>query len=276
MIAIGGMGGSGTRAVAEIFGQAGLYMGDDLNGANDNLFFTRLFKDPCWYKSASENNIEERLEIFERYMGQGSITPSDFVKICRVATSNKVYRSDTRFYINLSRKVFRKRTAIQTWGWKEPNTQIYVNTLMKYFKQLKYIHVIRHGLDMAYSKNKQQLKNWGWKFNIHLSGKEDEKELAIKQVDYWIRSNQYVQEICSKYPGRYMLLHHEELCNDTVTTIDRILAFSGIKTDVHNRNNLYSIPKNTGSNKRYKDQDISIFSPEQIKQIISHGYSINS
>ena len=50
MIAIGALGGSGTRAVAQVFLEAGIYMGDDLNRANDNLIFTRLFKDPNWYK----------------------------------------------------------------------------------------------------------------------------------------------------------------------------------------------------------------------------------
>ena len=100
MIAIGGLGGSGTRAVAEVFKQTGIYMGDDLNRANDNLLFTRLFKNPDWYKTATEKNIQERLEIFERYMAQDAITPSDFVKICRTASSNKIFRSDTKFYIN--------------------------------------------------------------------------------------------------------------------------------------------------------------------------------
>lgn len=41
IIAIGGLGGSGTRAVAEVFIQAGLFMGDELNKSNDTLVFTR-------------------------------------------------------------------------------------------------------------------------------------------------------------------------------------------------------------------------------------------
>jgi len=47
------------------------------------------------------------------------------------------------------------------WGWKEPNTHIYLEFLSKYFSDLKYIFVIRHGLDMAFSKNQAQLYNWG-------------------------------------------------------------------------------------------------------------------
>lgn len=53
---------------------------------------------------------------------------------------------------------------------------------------MKYIHVLRHGLDMAFSNNIQQLKNWGLKFNIKLSGEETESQIAVKQLDYWIES----------------------------------------------------------------------------------------
>ena len=44
--AIGGLGGSGTRVVAQILRDVGIFMGTDLNGANDNLWFTLLFKRP--------------------------------------------------------------------------------------------------------------------------------------------------------------------------------------------------------------------------------------
>ena len=38
-VAIGGVGGSGTRVIAEILIQLGFYIGSDLNSANDNLWF---------------------------------------------------------------------------------------------------------------------------------------------------------------------------------------------------------------------------------------------
>src|SRR6266550_6138718 len=43
-VAIGGVGGSGTRLVAEILRHLGYYMGRDLNEASDNLWFTLLFR----------------------------------------------------------------------------------------------------------------------------------------------------------------------------------------------------------------------------------------
>ena len=43
-VAIGGVGGSGTRLIAQILHEAGFYLGDDLSYAIDNLWFTLLFR----------------------------------------------------------------------------------------------------------------------------------------------------------------------------------------------------------------------------------------
>ena len=43
-VAIGGVGGSGTRLIAQLLMELGVYMGSDRNDANDNLWFTLLFK----------------------------------------------------------------------------------------------------------------------------------------------------------------------------------------------------------------------------------------
>src|SRR5580704_16555406 len=44
VVAIGGVGGSGTRVGAALLQMLGYYIGDDLNEPLDNLWFTLLFK----------------------------------------------------------------------------------------------------------------------------------------------------------------------------------------------------------------------------------------
>ncbi|MBL4743417.1 MAG: hypothetical protein JKX87_02075, partial [Cycloclasticus sp.] len=41
-VAIGGVGGSGTRLVAEICKECGVFIGSNLNKSNDNLSFPNL------------------------------------------------------------------------------------------------------------------------------------------------------------------------------------------------------------------------------------------
>jgi len=50
-VAIGGVGGSGTRVVAETVNRLGIAFGRDLNGASDNLLYTLLFKRPHWFRA---------------------------------------------------------------------------------------------------------------------------------------------------------------------------------------------------------------------------------
>jgi hypothetical protein len=274
MIAIGALGGSGTRAVAEVLIQAGIYMGDDLNDANDNLLFTRLFKDPVRYKRSSKKDLHRRLDIFRKYMSRDSISPAGYLELCRIASSNRIFPSQREFYLRMAKKILKGKVIRQDWGWKEPNTQIYVDHILEYFKNLKYIHVIRHGLDMAFSTNRQQLKNWGWKFDIHLSGQENEYELTQKQLDYWIRSNHFVNDIISHHPHRCLIIEHDAFCKDPVPQIDRMLSFCGIVIPEKTRAEVYRIPKDTGSNNRYTLHDIRRFSSDQLDQVIALGFPI--
>ena len=57
-VIIGGVGGSGTRVVAEIINLLGFYIGDDLNPAKDNLWFLLLFKRPRWFRRARHDKHE--------------------------------------------------------------------------------------------------------------------------------------------------------------------------------------------------------------------------
>ena len=72
-VVIGGIGGSGTRVIAEIVALFGFYLGRDLNDASDNLTFTLLFKRPQWFR---KNYLDHRkiftgLRIFEKSMITG-------------------------------------------------------------------------------------------------------------------------------------------------------------------------------------------------------------
>ena len=73
-VGVGGIGGSGTRVVAEVLGKVNYYMGSHLNRALDNLWFTLLFKRPQWLRRASREGGDEvlrGLRIFEKAMTEG-------------------------------------------------------------------------------------------------------------------------------------------------------------------------------------------------------------
>jgi hypothetical protein len=173
-VIIGGVGGSGTRVVADIINHLGFYIGDDLNTAKDNLWFLLLFKRPRWFRRARHANREifTGLSLLSKVMLQRSgLSWSELRFLVRAVLEISIfghnYKGDGRGSWpwvrawNMVLRQSKKALSHHRWGWKEPNSHIYLDYLAAYYSNVKYIHTIRHGLDMAFSDNQQQLYNWG-------------------------------------------------------------------------------------------------------------------
>lgn len=276
IIAVGGLGGSGTRAVAQILIESGIYLGDNLNGPKDNLLFTSLFKNPKWFKKASKEDKLYRLDLFEKYMINNRLSLNEKMEIINASYTNPFYQSRSKFNLKL---LFwnnqSKNKADKLWGWKEPNTYLYIDEIATFFQDLKYIHVIRNGLDMAFSKNMQQLNNWGFKFNITINPTDDEAIIAKKQLEYWIKANKYVRETGKRLLSNNLyLLNHDKLCTQPEVEIRSLFKFLKLELNDELNLKLKMIPKSTSSNNRYLKKDISIFTTEQIKAVEDFGFRI--
>jgi len=276
IISIGALGGSGTRAIAQVLIQAGIFMGDDLNKASDNLLFTRLLKNPEWYKKSSLKAKNRRLLSFRKYMETGKTSLKDLIVYYKSAYTNPTHESEKQYYTDLFKLLFSKKKSRDIWGWKEPNTQIYVEEIFNLFPNLKYIHVLRNGLDMAFSNNKQQLNNWGWKYQIVLNGNETENELAVKQLDYWIESTKDVIAKSKGFEDRFLMVKHSEFCQSPQQEIDRILQFCEVNISSDKLKELYEIPNLPSTANRYKNYNLDIFSPEQLQFVKDMGFDIDT
>ncbi|MEZ5283921.1 MAG: hypothetical protein R2712_03745 [Vicinamibacterales bacterium] len=49
-------------------------------------------------------------------------------------------------------------------GLKEPNTHVFLDRLAVVYPDMKCVHVVRNGLDMAFSASQNQLRLWGPRF----------------------------------------------------------------------------------------------------------------
>lgn len=274
IIAIGALGGSGTRTVAQILIDAGVYMGDFLNKSNDNVLFARLFKNPKWYIHGNTDNLNRRLKIFKNYMEDDSMSLSDVIEIFKASQENPYFGFDYHFVLRILSKFFKSKKHLTTWGWKEPNTQIYIREINNFSPQIKYIHVLRHGLDMAFSNNITQLKNWGFKFNLFLQGNENKNEIACKQLDYWILSTKHVLKTSESLGDRFYLLKHNDLYENSKTEVNKLLDFVGLDVTTNQKQILYSIPQKPNSAERFKNYNLDIFRKDQIDFVKSMGFEI--
>ncbi|NNE97720.1 MAG: hypothetical protein HKN25_01735 [Pyrinomonadaceae bacterium] len=277
IIAVGALGGSGTRAVAQILIESGVYLGDNLNESNDNLVFTTLFKNVEWYIGASEADVMRRMLILAKYMRRERFSIADFREFVRATRTNPFLDGGFRLYFRLLRKLLPspKRARPSVWGWKEPNSQMFVDHIKTFFPKIRYIHVIRNGLDMAFSKNLQQLKNWGYLYDIHVDGKETETELAVKQLEFWIKSSEKVIIEGKKlFNENFYLLNHTKFCTNPVVEVEELLEFLNLDVPKNIRESLFKIPVVPASFERYKNYDINTFSEDQIRLVKSFGFDI--
>jgi hypothetical protein len=276
VIAIGALGGSGTRVVAEIISQLGVYIGDDLNNSVDNLLYTRLFKNINWYKNATPKERDKRHLIFEKCMTGKKLSFNEKVELFKASKSNIHVKSSNKYYKNifLGEQKLNKNDN-EHWGWKEPNCHIYMEDIHRVFKNIKYIYVIRHGLDMAYSKNIQQLENWGFLYNLELKESDGKGEIAVKQLEYWIKSSEKaIQTGNDLFKENFYILNHQNLSLNPSEEIDKLVNFLGVSTTETIYNQVVGLPKIPATNERYKKENLNIFSKNQIEKVESFGFSI--
>ena len=284
-VIIGGVGGSGTRVVAEIIDHLGFYIGDDLNPAHDNLWFLLLFKRPQWFHRArhDDHKVFTGLSLLSKVMlGRSGLRWPELRFLIRAVFEVSIYghnhRGDGRGFWpwlrawNMMVRQSKKKPIQKYWGWKEPNSHIFLDYLAAYFSNLKYIHTIRHGLDMAFSDNQQQLYNWGPIFGIPMpQSKLEEPGASLK---YWIKSNKRVLEMGQKLGDqKFLVVNYDRLCLSPESEIQKIVSFLNIEPDAEIRNALNRIPQKPESLGRFRAHNISQFDPADLTALENLGFS---
>lgn len=287
-VTIGGVGGSGTRVVAEIIDHFGYYIGKDLNPARDNLWFLLLFKRPRWYRRAQHyrQNIFTGLSLFSNAMLHRKFPSwSELNFLIRAAIEISIFghnhKGDGRGawpFVrawNIMTMKPRKLQKYAGWGWKEPNTHLFLDCLADYFKDLKYIHTLRHGLDMAFSKNQQQLYNWGPFFDVETPDTKAKEPAA--SLKYWVKSNKRILEF-GKTLGdeKFLVVNFDKLCLSPRSEIQKIVSFLKIKPSGDNLEIAFHIPKRPKSLGRFREQNLGQFDPTDLYDLEALGFSLTN
>ncbi|WP_420434352.1 sulfotransferase [Hyphobacterium sp.] len=220
--AIGGLGGSGTRATAMLVRNCGCWLGGELNDALDNLWFTLLFKRASVLID-SEAQLGSLFDMFAKRM-----TGGDPFKAAGACDLTDLARRDRFTYTadwlqdRLESFVSPKepQPSGQRWGWKEPNTHVVIERLFRLSADLKYVHVVRDPFYMAFSKNQNQAKIWGSTFlDRQLSGS------ASDALAYWVAVHRRIEALGDQYPGRVMFFSHDRFMTDPGPEAARLLDF---------------------------------------------------
>lgn len=274
-VAVGGIGGSGTRLIAEILSRVGLYMGGDLNETNDTLWFTLLFKRVELLGNDAE--FARGLDVFFKVMcGTGDITAADKQWLAGLAQHDRL-QHDARW---LRERVNTLLTALASrndgddsrprtrWGWKEPNTHIFLDKLDAAVPRLRYIHVMRNGLDMAFSANQNQPQLWGPCF-VHTMPFEPGPRYSLQ---YWCMMQKRAIHLGQEMGARFLLFNYDAFCDDPQGGLATLLNFLEIEVDEARFRTLAGLVQQPSTRGRFKQHMLDGLDAEDVAYVASLGY----
>lgn len=272
-IVIGGVGGSGTRLVTQILQQEGVSFGGEVNDSLDNLWFSLLFvRRTIFLKSPEE--IRRLIWLFINAMRDCLPVPEELLPLLDEAARYDRGPALRKSVLQEARNsIVQNSTPLngyEMWGWKQPNTHILVPILAQCIPKMKYIYVVRNGLDMAFSYNQNQLKYfWG---DLLLEGEVDAS--PRNSLRYWVAS---YKRICSQRAllgNRLYILDFDLLCRNPVEQIEQLNRFLGLDVDDGNLEAVARtivIPDSTG---RYRDHDCGQLCSEDVEFVRALGFDV--
>ena len=242
-IGVGGVGGSGTRLIADLLNHMGAFMGPYVQPSNDNLSW------PPFRKLLAD------------------IDPLD------ESTRRKIaFKDIARFEAEMLGLYTSGKTNHHTWFWKVPTTFFWLEYLAEYFEGMKYIHVIRHGVDMAFTKNIRQFVNWA-----HFVGIEVSTPVEIAQLlEYWIKANDLAVSKARDLLGeRFLLLSFDDVCTRPQQTLEEMMEFVGTPASEVDIDTLLGLINKPSSMGRYQQHDYrTIFTGDMLDAVRSYGFDV--
>ncbi len=240
---IGGTGGSGTRVVARIVQKGGMFIGVNRAPSEDVVPMQRYKHLTSFFisqKSSFQSNTAD-YNTLEELTSSGFY---DFVQnrwtqklIANQLFSEPIEDSEMMQilkHLKLSIKdhlsPLIEAEVNQPWGWKQPASIFILPFLHSQFSQIKCLHLIRDGRDMAFSKNQQQTQ---WLGSIVLSAEEQRWNQPLQSIALWNRVNLMSAEYGDRHmPGQYLRIRFEDLCSQPMETIKQIFDFFGLQGNI--------------------------------------------
>lgn len=225
-VVVGGLGGSGTRLIAGMLSAEGYFLGADLNEAWDNLWFTLLFKRPGAL-GMSDAEFARRLRLFLRAMAGGeAFSTGDRELLDELAAAGWEQHQADWLQVRVATLLSRAnaRSTAGSWGWKEPNTHVYLDRLDAACPGMRYVFVSRHGLDMAISGNQNQARLWG----AVLLG-EEFSPTPRYSLRYWCAAHRRTLAAAAALGDRFLFLRYDDLCRHPERELEGLAAFLGVR-----------------------------------------------
>ncbi len=186
---VGGVGGSGTRVVCSMAIDAGYFMGGNLNDSLDSLDFQPFYDDNIRKYLEQKHSLDFQTELKQIFL--------------ECVLKNNAHINSPN------------------WGAKNPRFILVLPFLFSLYPNMKFIHVIRDGRDMAFSTNQNQPRLYGDIFVKDLLPTD-----PLFNLRYWCIVNQSALEYCeSNLRDNYFRVRYEDILEKSEETTKKIYEF---------------------------------------------------
>lgn len=261
-VVIGGVGGSGTRVITQIVKKAGFYIGNNVGKANDAKDFFEFFKKwiPVYLLKKTLTELETQDKEFHDFFTKW--VSSDLLKKTTPGLENKEMISEFKKCVDTH--LLPTSGNKTRWAFKLPRTIFLLPFLHSQFPKMKFIHVLRDGRDMVYSKNEKMLVNFS-KFMLNINDPQNPKD----KLKFWSSVNLEAAKYGENHmKENYIQIRFEDLCQKKEETTRKIFGFLNVSfKDLTPFLKIIRPPKSIGRWKDYQENlDISEIDKKALKK----------
>jgi len=230
---IGATGGSGTRIVAKMLDEAGVFLGSDLNEAWDSLPWSAFYRH--W------------IPVYHGWNGK------PMTVLQRARMDRACQAAAIRHRAGMAR-------AGGPWAAKNPRCIYLLAYLAEMWPGMRFIHVVRDGRDIAFSANQAQVAC----YHQHVIGGGHDQPMAVRAIQLWNRVNLEACQVGRQaLPDRYLCVRLEDLCRDPQRTARILFQFVAVPSDPNSATVLVAPPPTL---QRWRQQD-----PALVEQLSEAG-----
>ena len=282
-IVVGGLGGSATRVFGRLLQLSGHSIGGDLNRSLDHLGFTLLLKG----RGEVESQLEwgpAALRLLERSAWTGGV-PSPAERAALGAALRKVlvhghdHEGNGRGAWALRRAWHLLRAKppsgaeASRWGLKEPNAHLYLPALAAHFPRMRFVFVLRHGLDMALSRNLYQLHRFGPALGV--VPPTDGGDPAEAQLRFWVAAAERAQRLGGELLGeRFLCLRYDDLTARPAEVLEGLADFLGLPASCFEGPERGALTAPSPSSGRWRTRGRAAFPAELVEAVASWGFEV--
>ena len=271
-----GMHRSGTSLVSRILDKSGIMMGKDLQTDHESKFFIQLNK---WiYQNAGADWARPKAleELIDYAPARKQV--EEYLRIRIASSSSKKFSGR-----NLKNGLFDMDSK---WGWKDPRNGPSLPIWKDIWPEMKIIHVVRHGVDVAASLHSRSLKNWTedegrfkkwtkmykWRSSKSPIRKGQRAATLTHALEFWAEQMDVEKKVIQSYEN-VLEIRYEDLLTSPAVVLKDIWNYIGKETDEKLLREIEAMVDYSRAFAYKQNEELSVFAQENESILERFGYS---